>query len=414
MKSASGRISFGSLFHPRAYATLIGAGVFLISCLALRGDFAHSSRYLHQIAWGVVGLGMFGWMGSVSESNPNPKRGAGICLLQYLLLAVFLSIPVLSSDGDFYYGITRTMLWNRDLNTMEEGARFSNSWMVERAAEGSAHGFPYHPFPIGVSLLWIPFIGMGHIQATIKSLFDPTLTLNGYSKPYLDWLSIGTATIGAGFAIFGHFLLRLRFDHQISKRAIIGTLLATPGAFYCFRDMGFPHAASMASIACFLWVWLRDPDRIDWKQIFLLSVPLSISALVRWQNSLFALAPVVYWLSLFPHGADPLRGLSQKITRILGLGALCFVFCLPQLLIFRLRGPSWLSLQHGGPEEFSWSTPKFFSLAFDDRYGLLFWHPFYFLCGLGGVLYLSRGVNWRTLLWIGGFAVWCWTAFLAQ
>ncbi|MCA9430717.1 MAG: hypothetical protein KC940_09445, partial [Candidatus Omnitrophica bacterium] len=237
---------------------------------------------------------------------------------------------------------------------------------------------------------------------------------NGYSKPYLDWLSIGTATIGAGFAIFGHFLLRLRFDHQISKRAIIGTLLATPGAFYCFRDMGFPHAASMASIACFLWVWLRDPDRIDWKQIFLLSVPLSISALVRWQNSLFALAPVVYWLSLFPHGADPLRGLSQKITRILGLGALCFVFCLPQLLIFRLRGPSWLSLQHGGPEEFSWSTPKFFSLAFDDRYGLLFWHPFYFLCGLGGVLYLSRGVNWRTLLWIGGFAVWCWTAFLTQ
>ncbi len=398
----SGRFSFSLLFDPKGYRTLLTLGVLLVLFLAVRGGFEHSVRWTHQIAWGFIVLGVFGWMGSQHGSNPNPWRGAGICLLVYVLLASFFLYPLLTSDGDFYYGLTRSMLWNRDLNTMEEGARFSNSWMIQRAAEGSAYGFPYHPFPIGVSLLWIPFVGLGHLEALVFGFFDPALPLNGYSESYLHWLSIGTATLGAGFVLFGYLLLRLRFDHNVSSRAIIGTLIATPGLFYCFRDMGFPHAASMASIALFLWLFLRAPHRMDWKQIFFLSIPLALATLIRWQNCLFAAAPVLYWLWLTLDAQKSSPTLSKTMGRITGLGSLCFLLCFPQLLLFRLRGPDWLSLQHGGPQDFSWGTPKLYSLLLDNRYGLIPWHPFFLLCGLGAILYLTKGVSRRLLFW----AVW--------
>lgn len=403
------RILVAGLSRPRVYPVLLALGAVSVALLAVAGGFEHSPRFLHQIAWGFVALGVFGWISSRSDSPTDPWRGAWTCILQYLLLAFLLLAPSLSSDGDFYYGMTRTMLWNRDLNTMEEGARFSNSWMVERAAEGSAHGFPYHPFPIGVSLLWIPFIGVGHLEALFLNLFDPTMTTNGYSEPYLRHLAIGTAVMGMGVVLFGYLLLRLRFDHTVSSRAILGTLLATPGFYYAFRDSGFPHAASAASIALFLWLWLRAPERTDWGQIFLLAVALSLAALVRWQNCLFALAPLAYWNLFAPARTERSRG--DLMLRSALLGGLCLYFCFPQIAIFRLRGPSWLALQHGGSGDFSFASPSLYSLLFDERYGLIPWHPFYLLCGVGGLLFLSRVRLKGMLIWGVWFAAWAASAY---
>ena len=407
-----------SLFWIRS--TVPAFGVFFliggigVSLMAVWGRFEHSPRMLQQAAWAFLAVGAALWMAGKSPDEPNHWRGACKALAGYLILASFLLYPILMSDGDFYYGVIRSILWDGDANTMNEGARFAHGWLVEQAGKGGPYGFPNHPFPIGASLSWIPFIAAGHVEAFVRRLvFDPHLSLNGYTTPYLNWVAVGTATWGGVFVVFSYLLARLRFSHSISLRAVVGALMATPGFYYCFRDCGFPHALSMAVLAFFAWAWLRAPSRCDWRQVCLLSIALSAAAFVRWQNCLFALAPIFYWISGSAFGQDNIRRWKSGFTASIGLGLMCLLLCFPQLVFFRTRGPSWLALQHG-EGGWSWETPKFFAMFFDSEYGLFGWHPFYALAFVGACLFLARKKAWRWMLLTGWTAGWVLFAYWGE
>jgi hypothetical protein len=363
----------------------------------------------------MLAAGAFLWMLSTSPREPDPRRGALKALVPYLFLSLFLLYPILMSDGDFYYGVIRSILWQRDVNTMDEGARYAHGWLTEQAPKGGPYGFPSHPFPIGPSLGFIPSIAAGHLEAWVRRyiLGDTWLPLDGYSVPYLRWLAVGTAVWGGFFVYFGYLLLRLRYGHGTSLRAVTATTAATPVVVYAFRDCGFPHAQSLAALTFFFWVWLRAPERCDWRQVFLLSVGLSTAALMRWQNCLFAMAPVLLWWSEALHGGRKRVSPFQAAAATLGLGAVCLVFCFPQLVFFRRTGPDWVSLQHGG-EAWFWDTPRFFSMCFDEEYGLWGWNPFYFVAGIGAVLYLagkSRTGAVLSVVWVLG---WFGLAYLGE
>jgi hypothetical protein len=278
----------------------------------------------------------------------------------------------------------RSILWDRDVNTHNEAVRYAHGWLAEQGPMGGPWGFPSHPFPIGASLSWIPFIAAGHVEALARRLWDPWLLLNGYSEPYLNWLAVGTATWGGIFVVFSYLLCRFRFSHGIALRAVFGTLLATSAFYYCFRNAGFPHAHSMAAIAFFFWVWVSDPGRRDLPKVGILAVALSAAATIRWQNCLFALAPMIYWTFVSGRWRSRAKGLAASLL----LGTLCLILCFPQLVFFRIRGPRWLSLEHSD-NSWTWDSPKFFEMLFDREYGIWGWHPFYFLAAIGGIASLA-------------------------
>lgn len=178
---------------PRNFFIVGGLGIAL---LAVYGRFEHSPRWLHQIAWAFTAMGAFIWMAGKSREEPNVWKGAGKALFAYWILGAFLLYPILMSDGDFYYGVIRSILWDRDTNTHNEAVRYAHGWLAEQGPKGGPFGFPNHPFPIGASLSWILFIAAGHAEALLRRVWDPWLALDGYSEPYLNWLAVGTATWG--------------------------------------------------------------------------------------------------------------------------------------------------------------------------------------------------------------------------
>lgn len=292
-------------------------------------------------------------------------------------------------DAAFYYSYARSLVFDQDLslaNDLQLSYTVASPDFVARQmhADLTVTGQTYAPFAIGSGLLWTPLVALIRLVAR----FLPSSTPTGF-----EWFFIGpVATFSAltglvAFAVAYHIAAR-EVNRKAALLATLAICFATPLIYYQFREPLYAHVPSALLNTLFVALWLRSYRRIpSMGEGLALGALLGLAALMRWQNVIYVVLPLVStvwaWSVLEP--SERRVSLRQAFAFFLAMGGSSLFVFTPQLVVWQAHYGSWLTIPQGD-EFMSWSRPFLREILFSPFRGLLPWMPVFGLACLGLLL----------------------------
>lgn len=299
-----------------------------------------------------------------------------ICLLIFIATIPLPRVDnhLVGSDGIKYYAILRSLVIDQDFDFANDFVFFNTTGPIVTETGKTAN-----PFAIGTALLWLPFFLIAHALSLSLKTLGFNLPANGVSYLYESFVLIGSILYASSGFVLIYQTARRLFNRQAVLIATIGMWWATPAIYYIIAEPSMSHAITIFTNALFLYFWYPPrPNRSaqDW---LILGFVTALVALVRWQEGLFALIPILelgWWVW---HKKVSLRDGSQWLL-LFGLAVL--VGFIPQFVMWSQVYGSPLLIPQG--ENFMhWLAPQPLLTLFSTRHGLITWHPLFLLALLG-------------------------------
>ncbi len=310
--------------------------------------------------------------------------------LLLILFAVTLpgvSLRLYASDEVQYYSYLRSLWFDRDVSFDNEFRHFYDAGVArtegfrETFLEPSTSTGLRRTFAtIGPAILWAPLYSVADVGVRIARAFGSDVAADGFSKPYIAAVCVGSAVYG-----FLALLLSIRIARDLTgsgARAALAVWFGTPLLFYMYVAPGFAHATSAFAVALFIATWLRV-RAADWpvRGVALLAASGALMTMVREQDAFLVAGPVVdYAGALLPRMAESRDAREQKrmVTRMLAAGVLALVTFIavwsPQLAAYQALdqrfGPSPLVSR-----KMIWWSPHALQVLFSPEHGFVFWTP---------------------------------------
>jgi hypothetical protein len=312
--------------------------------------------------------------GSLASAQQDVKR---YVLARYVVVNVCLVCAgvyfrygtPLGGDGPHYFIQTRSLLFDGDLD-------FENEYERVKA---------YLPMPeraVGSSLLSLPFMVAAHSLVSLGNALGQSWEADGFGYPYQA--AFGMASIV--FASLGLVtMLKLSARFFGAGVALLSVVTVSMGSFlawYIMIEPAMPHAMSAAWMAFFTAYWMMKRPVNSSRDWTLLGVIGGIAALVRWQNAVLLLLP------LLDHALQ--SEIPRRKALWMGFGAL--VAFVPQLIVWQALGRSAFvsPSQHG----IDWTQLNMMEVLYSTNRGLFPWSPVTYLAVLGLFLWVQK---WRRL-----------------
>ena len=214
-----------------------------------------------------------------------------------------LSLPAVTTrlyaaDEIQYFAYLRSLWFDQDLSFENEYQYFYDRGIAR--AHGfhetflelrTATGLRYNFGTIGSALLWAPFYAVGDLTARGMSLVGSDVAVDGFSQPYLSAVTYGSAVYGFLAIAISMAVVRRLVDRGFVAGLVIWT--GTPLLFYTHIAPGMAHACSAFAVAVFVVVWLRVRRSWSLQGIAALGAATALMAMVREQDLLLAIGPVV-------------------------------------------------------------------------------------------------------------------------
>jgi hypothetical protein len=295
----------------------------------------------------------------------------------FVLLVVFHgAFDRASGDGREYYAQLHSIVFDRDLNFLNEARDFG-------ADEAGI-------FPFGSAWLWLPFYLLAHAWLLTLNLFGAGLRHEGYYYPYQ--MAVGLGTLGYGFA--GLVLAyRIACDYFSKWLSLAAALVVCVGSFvfwYLAVDSSYTHGNSLFTVTLFLFLWHRTRAHRTVRGWWWLGVAGGLMTMVRWQNAVF-LAPLAIDILMLLRGARGSKGELIGAGRRIGAGAAgVFVAFLPQMYFWKRVHGGWLAVPHNQAGQQWWADSLMLDVLFSPNHGLLSWHPVLYLSLLGVPIFFRR------------------------
>ncbi len=320
-------------------------------------------------------------------------------ILLFVLLFV-ISLPAVtarlySSDEVEYFSYLRSLWFDHDVSFENEYRYFYDHGIAQTPdfhqtflELETATGRRINYGTIGCAILWAPFYAVADMIARVIRAAGGTVAVDGYSKPYLAAVAYGSAFYGFAAVVLGIAAARrLIGTHALSSG--LAVWLGTPLLFYMYVAPPFSHACSAFAVALFVTVWLNARQSWTVSGAVLLGLTGALMAMVREQDLLIALGPVVDFLLAWAKGTGKLQELRHTAA-VAAAGALAFlVGYLPQLIAYQaLNGaprPSPLVMR-----KMFWHAPHALQVLADPEHGWLFWTPLALLALIGLVQFAVR------------------------
>ncbi len=319
---------------------------------------------------------------------------AVICLFQWAILFQDLN-P--TWDAAFYYSYARSLVFDGDLRIADDlvlSYPTASADFVSKAMDQvqTATGRVSSPFAIGSAILWLPLLVILRIVFFIaQSLGLGISELTGY-----EWffaVSVGLLSAALAWLAFwiGYRISRKETDKFSSLAATITLLFATPLLYYQYREPLYSHASSAFATALVVYFWWRSYRFSPrYNQAALLGALIGLAALVRWQQLIYLILPVVstlwWWFALSREKkrAEWVRGLLY--LTVVGLFTAA-VFSI-QLVHWKITFGEWITVPQGSTF-INWQAPYIWSVLLSSFRGLLPWMPGALL-GTFGLVLLGR------------------------
>ncbi len=344
------------------------------------------------------------WRLLAAQSAYLSRKAATKWILGITWAVTFLFFwPHIDSDGDYYYGYLRSILWDHDFNLSNEAAWYATGWMkgLENALNTTT-GYIFSAHTIGPTLFWLPFVLVSHAVATVLShLGYPTLT-DGYDLVYRFGVSFGTWTFVLATFLICIRILETWFCRAAALVAVLGMYLASPLLCYGFHSGSFSHGLSCFATSLGLLMWVKNRGRFTLLGAIGIGFPLGVACMIRPQNVLWLLLPLLdYFLSL--NKKSNLREAGLWLAAFGGSAGIGFA---PQLTLWYIERLSFLSAPQG-PGFVDAGRWNQLQVLFHPFHGLFLWHPLHFVAfiGLIGFAMRYRRLGWLLIL---GFALQVW------
>jgi hypothetical protein len=347
------------------------------------------------------------YTGSVTTALRQPALRRRDVLVLVLLFAI--SLPAVTprihaSDEIQYFAYLRSLWFDRDVSFENEYRHFYDRGIA--ATPGFAQTFLEPTTPtglrenfgtVGAALLWAPFYGVADLTVRVRRAAGSPVPSDGYSRPYLAAVAIGSAFYGLAALV-----LAVAAARRVTGAGLLAGLavwMGTPLLFYMYASPGFAHAPSAFTVALFVTIWLHVRRAWTVRGFVALGAAAALMAMVREQDILYALGPAVdYGLRV----SDRLRQRAcwsapagAWLAAPLAGAAAFAVAYLPQLFAYTALngrpGPSTLVTR-----KMTWTSPHAGGVLASPEHGFFVWTPLAVLAVVGLVV-LWLGTRGRGL-----------------
>jgi hypothetical protein len=325
------------------------------------------------------------------------RRGYLALLLFFLPFLHYLGYR-LRGDGLWYYSYAHSLAFDRDLDLTNQYQRlgidhYPGSQPVRET------GLPRNTFPVGVGILWIPFLYLGHLGAWLRNAHGFSTAYDGWSDPYLHTLALGNTVLGwLGLLVLDRFLSRW-FTPSLAFAATVGLACGSFLFWYLALQPIYTHAPTffLATVVVERWAKNSPPPRLasmGWTGLL-----IGWAACLRWQNGLLGFLP------LSRLGGDLRREPRRSALAAAALAVGFFLGVLPQLLAWKLLFGRFLIGVPLGADYVRWSDPFLAETLFSSRHGLFSWSPLLLFAAAGFVGFWWRHPRpgWPLALLLVGF-----------
>ena len=353
------------------------------------------------------------------------ERAVLVLLVLYLLTLPLMTHDIRAADEIEYFSYLHSLVFDRDLNFLDEYTYFLNRFPDKYACPPDTGppvckkfketfidtitptGLRPNFGPIGTAILWAPFYLVGHVVALVAHGAGMNVAADGYSKPYLWAITLGSAFYALVGLLLSYGLCRALVGQLAAFWAVLAIWLGTPVIFYSHLAPGYSHAASLFAVALFLFLWGRWRDGLTVPRALGLGVVGGLIALVREQDALFLATPVLYaaFGVLGALRAGLWRSALATIGRVAIIGVAAVVTYLPQLLTYQIL--------NGTPrpnkdvsDKLNIVAPFFFQVMTDPAHALPYWSPIVLVALVGLLALIRRDPRLGLALIVGFLLTW--------
>src|SRR5262249_25401866 len=321
------------------------------------------------------------------QTPPKQRDKAALLLcLIFLLTIPLITVRLYSGDEIQYFAYLRSAWMDHDLQFANE-----YQWIVDQAPAKQMHfaeAFLAHPTPtgharndasIGCAILWAPFFAIADLYVRLTR----AAPADGFSHPYILAVCFASALYGFLGFLMQYKIARPYFGRWNSFWAVLTLWFGAHALFYMYITPPMSHATSIFTTSLFLYAWWKIRDRDSLGLWFCLGLLCGLAALVRWQDAVYGIIPLL--------DRKPLRA---KLTFAIA-GLLMFV---PQLAVWKILNGGFHPYATGNLNgKFFWYGKYFLPVLFSSYHGLFVWTPVIALCMAGFVVLYRKDPIFRPL-----------------
>jgi hypothetical protein len=294
-------------------------------------------------------------------------------------------LKLAGADPLSYYAVSHSLLFDHDFDLTNEYARLrpDSNFAASLYSIVPATGRPRSVFPIGFSLLELPFLAAGHLVAVASG--DAR---DGYTRPEVAAFFGGVLVFLCLGLCFLYLFLRglageLEPSSLASRWAALATLAVWPSTtllYYSFTLLS--QVAAFMATSLFLYAWWRARRKETLRPWVWAGAAAGLMFLCRWQDVLFLVVMVGDEL------AELGRAGGSWLRSRLAFAAAFGVVIVPQLLQWKAIFGRFLTIPQG-TDFFAFPPPHLLRVLFSSQNGWITWTPAVLL-GLIGLVLLAR------------------------
>jgi hypothetical protein len=310
-----------------------------------------------------------------------------------LLFLVTLPLvnPWVRGDGVGYYAFARGLLIEHGLNFEKDWLAANTSFRMGRTDPGghilpdayTSTGHLDNHFSIGPAILWLPLLAVTHAGVTAFDGLGGHVAADGYSRPYILTMALGTALCGFLALWISFRLARKYLPERWAFLATVGIWFASSLPVYMYFNPSWSHAHAAFVVALFMWYWDRTREARTWMQWLCLGAIGGLMLDVYYMNVVLLLLPLFeslsgYWGAL--QGAryeNAARLFGKNLVFTAGILAAFF----PTLLTKKIIYGSYLKF--GYEHLFRWTPVAVLKVCVSADHGLFSWTPILLLAVVG-------------------------------
>jgi hypothetical protein len=268
---------------------------------------------------------------------------------------------------------------------------FANDWLHANASfrmgrinpEGRIDADQYtatgrldNHFSVGPAILWAPILIIAHTGVLLYDHFGGTTAADGFSRPYLVAMALGTAVYGFLAVLISFSLARRFVPENWAFLAALGIWFGSPLPVYMYFNPSWSHAQAAFAVALFLWYWIRTRGPRAWWQWAVLGLIGGLMLNVYYVSGILLLLPLMESIGAYWSGWRKRTGKIQPARQvfagnILFAAALLAAF-LPTLITKHIIYGSYLNF--GYERHWRWNSPALLKVCFSADHGLFSWN----------------------------------------
>ena len=238
-------------------------------------------------------------------------------------------------------------------------------------------GVDFNKYPVGVSILQMPFFAAGHIVAGLHGDAQ-----NGFTKPY-RYAVFGSILF---YVCLGLLLLRSVLHRYFTSWTVFFSLgimaLGTHLIYYTCQEPLMSHAYSFFIFSAIVFISDRFYREEKGTDILWMGLLAGFVFLTRVPNAIVFIVPVLWGVRSWEQLRERINSLWEKKIYILGAIVLIVLTFFPQLLYYKTVLGTFFVDSYGS-ERFFFADPLLGKIFFSFRKGLFIYTPLTIFAFLG-------------------------------